>query len=224
MGFLNGMYFLSLFIVQHHGTQTHLGLGFWLSSMAHGPNLFLPKTLAQTHTSYGPKFCIAQKPKEWTINISTHLVSPLGPCSANHSRAIRKTFGYTIPCIPGSALGNIAAKHIYRSGNQFQSHSHHTPLPPKHPLTIDDIGPPIALTLKAIIIPPLTVGYKYEKLTQCLVRVNLGGMENIGRKMLRKTVFSNVWQVKENRKGGKPRRKFSLWAHKFHPLKSGGKA
>ena len=192
--------------------------------MAHGPNLFLPKTLAQTHTSYGPKLRIAQKPKEWTINISTHLVSPPGPCLVNHSRAIRKTFGYTIPCIPGSVLGNNAAKHIYWSGNQFQSHSHHTPLPPKHPLAINDIGPLIALTLKAIIIPPLIVGYKHEKLTQCLVRVNLGGMENIGRKMLRKTVFSNVWQVKENRKGGKPRRKFSLWAHKFHPLKSGGKA
>ena len=164
MGFLNGMYFLSLFIVQHHGTQTHLGLGFWLSSMAHGPNLFLPKTLAQTHTSYGPKFRIAQKPKEWTINISAHLVSPLGPCSANQSRAIRKTFGYTIPCIPDSALGSIAVEHIYWSGNQFQGHSHHAPLPSKHPLTTDNIGPPIALTMEVIMVSPLISSYKYEKL------------------------------------------------------------
>ena len=40
------------------------------------------------------------------------------------------------------------------------------PLSPKHPSTINDIGPPIALTLKAIIIPPLTLGYIYEKLKE----------------------------------------------------------
>ena len=68
--------------------------------------------------------------------------------------------------MPNSALGNITAKHIYWSGNQFQGHSHLTPLPPKHPLTINDIEPPIALTMKAIIIPPLTLGYKYEKLKE----------------------------------------------------------
>ena len=39
-------------------------------------------------------------------------------------------------------------------------------LPPKHPPTIDDIGPPIALALKTIIIPPLTLGYIYEKLKE----------------------------------------------------------
>ena len=48
--------------------------------------------------------------------------------------------------------------------SQFQCHSHHAPLPFKHPLTINNIGPPIALTLKAVIIPPLILGYKYEKL------------------------------------------------------------
>ena len=31
---------------------------------------------------------------------------------------------------------------------------------------INDIGPPNALTLKAIIITPLTLGYKYEKLKE----------------------------------------------------------
>ena len=49
-----------------------------------------------------------------------------------------------------------------------------------------------------------------DTLTLCLVRVNLGRMENMGRKMLRKTVFFTVWQVEENRKRGKLGRKFSL--------------
>ena len=134
--------------------------------MVHSPNLFLPKTPARTHTSYQPKLCIAQKPEKWIINISTHLVSPSSPCSANHSRAIKKTFRYTIPCIPGSALGNIAAEYVYWSGNQFHGHSHHTPLPPKHPLMINDIGPLIALTMEVIIVSPLVSGYKYEKLKE----------------------------------------------------------
>jgi len=72
----------------------------------------------------------------------------------------------TIPCMPGNALGSIIAECIYWSGNQFQGHSHHTLLPPKHPLTINDIRPPNALTLKAIIITPLTLGYTYEKLKE----------------------------------------------------------
>ena len=41
-----------------------------------------------------------------------------------------------------------------------------------------------------------------------LVGVNLGMMESIGRKMLRKTIFSTVWQTEENRKEGKPGRLF----------------
>ena len=52
------------------------------------------------------------------------------------------------------------------SGNHFQSHSHHTPLPPKHPLTINDIGPRIALTMEVIIASPLILSYKYEKLEE----------------------------------------------------------
>ena len=35
-------------------------------------------------------------------------------------------------------------------------------------------------------------------------------MENIGRKIGQKTEFSSVWEQRENRKGGKPGRKFSL--------------
>ena len=78
----------------------------------------------------------------------------------------KKTFRHTIPCIHDSALGSIVAEHIYWSGNQFQRHSHHTPLPPKRPLTINDIGPPIALTMEVIIVSPLVSGYKYEKLKE----------------------------------------------------------
>ena len=63
-------------------------------------------------------------------------------------------------------MGSIAVEHIYWSGNQFQGHSHHTPLPPKHPLTINDIGPPIALTMEVIKVSPLVSGYKYEKLKE----------------------------------------------------------
>ena len=63
-------------------------------------------------------------------------------------------------------LRSVTVKHIYWSGNHFQSHSHHTPLPPKHPLTINDIGPPIALTMEVIIVSPLILGYKYEKLKE----------------------------------------------------------
>ena len=33
--------------VQHCDTQTHLGLGFWLNSVAHDTNPFLPKAQAQ---------------------------------------------------------------------------------------------------------------------------------------------------------------------------------
>ena len=64
----------------------------------------------------------------------------------------------------GNALGNTAAEHIYSSGNRFQGHYHHVPLPPNHPLTINDIGPPIALAMEVIIVSPLIPSYKYEKL------------------------------------------------------------
>ena len=43
------------------------------------------------------------------------------------------------------------------------------PLSPKHPLTINDIRPPIALTMEVIITSPLILGYKYEKLKEKMV-------------------------------------------------------
>ena len=65
---------------------------------------------------------------------------------------------------PAMPWGNINVEHIYQSGNQFQGHSHQVPLPPNHPLTINDIGPPIALAMEVIIVSPLIPSYKYEKL------------------------------------------------------------
>ena len=40
-------------------------------------------------------------------------------------------------------------------GTKFWGHFYHIPLPPNHPLTTDDIGPPIALTMAVIMISPL---------------------------------------------------------------------
>ena len=37
------------------------------------------------------------------------------------------------------------------------------PLSPKNPLTINNIGPLIALIEKVIIVIPLLIGYKYER-------------------------------------------------------------
>ena len=39
-------------------------------------------------------------------------------------------------------------------------------LPPKNPSKINSIGPLVALTLKAIINPPLALGYIYEELKE----------------------------------------------------------
>ena len=49
-------------------------------------------------------------------------------------------------------------------GTKFQGHFHHILLPLNHPLTTDDIGPSIALTMVVIMISPLIQSYKYEKL------------------------------------------------------------
>ena len=50
-------WFMIIAFVRHQGTQIHLGLELWPSSVAYGPNLFLPKTLVWTHINYKPKFC-----------------------------------------------------------------------------------------------------------------------------------------------------------------------
>ena len=55
---------------------------------------------------------------------------------------------------------------------------------------------------------PLTT--HFLAFTLCLVGVNLGRMEKIERKIEWKTMFSTVWQTRENREEGKSGRKFSL--------------
>ena len=62
-------------------------------------------------------------------------------------------------------------------GTKFQGHFHHIPLLPNHPLTTDDIGPPISQTMAVIMISPLIKSYKYEK--------NNEDQEALGYKTLR---------------------------------------
>ena len=49
------------------------------------------------------------------------------------------------------------------------------PLPPKHPLTTNSIGPPNALAPEAIITIPLTSSYKYNELGEGEGGSNFGG-------------------------------------------------
>ena len=60
-------------------------------------------------------------------------------------------------------------------------------------------------------------------LTLCLVGVKIERMENIGRKIRWKTVFSIVWQKRENGEEGKPGRKFSLPGPQFSSSQIGRK-
>ena len=59
--------------------------------------------------------------------------------------------------------------------------------------------------------------------TLCLVGGIIGRMENNGWKMVWKTVFSTVWEAKENREDGKSRRKFSSQTHQFFSSQIGRK-
>ena len=112
--------------------------------MAHDPNLFYPKPQSEpTHTA-GPSFVT------WSL---------LGkPFPSNKERITSK---YTILCMPGSAQGTPLLGMPTGVGTKFQGHFHHIPLSLNHPLTTDDIGPPIALTMAVIMISPLIWGYKY---------------------------------------------------------------
>ena len=64
---------------------------------------------------------------------------------------------------------------------------------------------------------------RLPSLALCLVGVKIGRMENRGRKIGWKTVFSTVWQKKENREEEKPRRKFSLLGPQFSSSQIGRK-
>ena len=70
--------------------------------------------------------------------------------------------------------------------------------------------------LKTCLLPLRT-------LTLCLVWVKIGRMENIRRKIGQKTVFSTVWQKKENGEEGKPGRKSSLPGPQFSSSQIGRK-
>ena len=121
--------------IRHQGTQIHLGLELWPNSMAHDPNLFYPKPQSEpTHTA-GPSFVT------WSL---------LGkPFPSNKERITSK---YTILCMPGSTQGTPLLGMPTRVGTKFRGHFHHIPLSPNHPLTTDDIGPSIALTMTVIMI------------------------------------------------------------------------
>ena len=71
----------------------------------------------------------------------------------NHFPSKETTARGTISRLSGSALGRTVAEQLYWGGNQFQGHSYHTPLSPKHPLKVNDIGPPLPLTMEVIITP-----------------------------------------------------------------------
>ena len=62
-----------------------------------------------------------------------------------------------------------------------------------------------------------------ESFTLCLVGGIIGRMENNGWKMVWKTVFSTVWEAKENREDGKSGRKFSSRTHQFFSSQIGRK-
>ena len=69
----------------------------------------------------------------------------------------------------------------------------------------------------------MLIPYLHHTLTLCLVGLKIGRMENRGRKIGWKTVFSTVWQKKENGEEGKSRRKFSLPGPQFSSSQIGGK-
>ena len=139
-------------IVRSCDTQAHLGLGLQPNNMAYT----IPKPSSQA----------TLKPSERTIFINSYYVTPSRShpviCFPNKKVIVRSYY----LSVAQQCLGSITTKHSYWSRNHFQNHSHHTPLPPKHPLTINDIGPPIALTMEVIITSPLILGYKYEKLEE----------------------------------------------------------
>ena len=118
------------------------------------------------HTVPKPKPQAAFKPIERMIFINSYYFTPPGSrlviCFPN-KKVIAWSYYLSVAW---QCLGNITAEHFYWSENHFQSYSHHTPLPPKHPLTINDIGPSIALTMEVVITSPLILGYKYEKLKE----------------------------------------------------------
>ena len=119
------------------------------------------------------------RPIEQMIFINPYYTTSSGShrviCSPNKKVIARPYYLSIVQQCRRASLPSMSTE----SGNHFQSHSRHTLLPPKHPLTINDIGPPIALTMEVIITLPLILGYKYEKLEE---ERGLKGGESSGKK------------------------------------------
>ena len=120
-----------------------------------------------------------------SFNLTTWPILPLGPglkspLSPLNKRIFINSYHATPPgshpmiCFPNKkVIAQLYCPSIARQYRDYHCRAYilkwepfPKPLPPKHPPMINDIGPPIALTLKAIIIPPLTLGYIYEKLKE----------------------------------------------------------
>ena len=72
------------------------------------------------------------KPKDRTAGTSSPSAFQCCPCLKSRYRAKQLSFSLSVTCVPGSALGSIAARHAYWSGNQVPEatfitfHSHLT--------------------------------------------------------------------------------------------------
>ena len=102
--------------VRPYHIQSHLGLGLQLDNMA--------------HTISKPRPHTNSKPIEQMIFINSYHAMPPGSHSVTCLPNKKVIAWLYCLSVARQCLGNITAEHIYWSGNHFQSHSHHTPLPP----------------------------------------------------------------------------------------------
>ena len=86
-----------------------------------------PESQSKPIKTTSPSSELFKRPKERAADASSHLALLRGPCLACCHRAKLQSFGHTTVCMPGSALGDIAAEHICWSENHFQNHSHLKP-------------------------------------------------------------------------------------------------
>ena len=102
------------------------------------PISFYPKLQSEPTPTAGPSFATWSLPGKSFPNTKERIMSKR-----------------TIHNVLGSAQETLLPGMLAGVGTKFQDHFHHIPLPPNHPLTIDDIGHLIALTMAVIMIPPL---------------------------------------------------------------------
>ena len=104
--------------------------GPWNMDQQYGPRAqpsSYPKSQSKPIKATSRSSKLFKRPKERAVDASSHLALPRGLFSACRHRAKLQSFDHTIVCMPGNALGDIAAEHIYWSRNHFQSHSHLKP-------------------------------------------------------------------------------------------------